>query len=136
MAFGGFDVLHLGHVQFLKEAKKKGDELVVVVARDRVLRHVKHHEPYFKEAERLELLSSLKCVDRAILGDQHNTLLPIKWERPQVIVLGYDQPKRIPELRRELLAMGIRIEKIVRAKPYGTRRHKSKKVKHYFERFV
>ncbi len=136
MAFGGFDVLHAGHLSFLRQARKQGDELVVVVATDRVLEKVKGHEPYFNQQERRQLVASLKFVDKAILGDKNNTLLPIKWERPDVIVLGYDQPKQVGELRRELAEIGVRVKKIVRTKPFKVRKHKSSKVKKYFERFV
>ena len=136
MAFGGFDVLHAGHVHFLQYAKRQGDYLIVVVATDRVLKKVKRHDPYFSQEERRRLVGSLKFVDKAILGDKNNTLLPIKWERPDVIVLGYDQPKQIGDLRKELAAIGIRVKKIVRAKPFAAHKHKSSKVKKYFEQYI
>ncbi len=134
MAFGAFDVLHLGHVHFLRAAKRLGKKLVVVVARDKVIRRVKGRKPYFNEAERFQLVSSLRPVDKAILGDEGNTILPIVWEKPDVICLGYDQPKKIKELRRELLEVGLH-PKIVRLKPYNPERNKSSKIKAYFEKF-
>ena len=135
MAFGAFDVLHLGHVSFLKQARKLGKKLVVVVARDSVILKRKKHRPYFDERERLQLVSSLRFVDRAILGDEGNTILPIVWEKPDVIALGYDQPKGIAELRHELDAVGLH-PRIVRLKPYRPQKNKSSKVKAFFERSI
>ena len=134
IAFGAFDVLHLGHVHFLERAKKLGDYLVVVIARDSVIRKVKNHEAVFNEKERRHLVSSLKCVDRAILGDKKNTIIPILNEKPQIIALGYDQGKRIPTLWKELKEAGFRPEKIVRIGSFKTRRHKSSKIKICIER--
>ncbi|MFH1106914.1 MAG: adenylyltransferase/cytidyltransferase family protein [Candidatus Micrarchaeota archaeon] len=135
MAFGAFDVLHLGHISFLEQAAALAETLVVVVATDKVIRKVKGRAPYFNQEERLKLVSSLRCVGKAILGDEGNTVLPIVWEKPDVIALGYDQPKKIGELRKEVAEVGL-TPRIVRLKPFGERRHKSSKVKAYFERFV
>ena len=67
MATGIFDILHTGHLHFLGEAKKLGNELVVVVARDSTAKKQKH-EPIMSENMRLEMISALKIVDRAVLG--------------------------------------------------------------------
>ena len=61
MASGVFDILHTGHVHYLSEAKKLGDELVVVVATDATVKRRKHM-PIIPEKMRLELVSSLKKV--------------------------------------------------------------------------
>ena len=66
MAQGTFDVLHPGHVHYLKKSRELGDELVVVVARDSRVSEKK--DTYFNEDERREMLESLEVVDRAILG--------------------------------------------------------------------
>ncbi|EQD57472.1 glycerol-3-phosphate cytidylyltransferase, partial [mine drainage metagenome] len=67
MATGVFDILHLGHIHFLKESKKLGDELYVVVARDSTAGK-RGKTPVFNETARLQLLSELKLVDHAVLG--------------------------------------------------------------------
>ena len=69
MASGVFDILHPGHVMFLREAKKLGDELVVVVARDSTVMKFKH-KPIMPENVRRFLVESLKPVDRAVLGHE------------------------------------------------------------------
>ncbi len=56
MATGVFDILHLGHLHYLEESKKLGDELVVVVATDKTVRRRKH-EPITPEKMRLEMVA-------------------------------------------------------------------------------
>src|SRR3989442_13457248 len=90
MATGVFDLLHPGHVAFLREARGLGDELVVVVARDSTAKRVKH-TPITSESHRLEMVAALKPEDRAILGnegDNHEILDEI---RPDLNDLGYHQ---------------------------------------------
>ena len=64
MATGTFDLLHLGHIYYLKEAKKLGNKLAVVVATDVTVRNLKH-EPINPEEIRLNLIKELKIVDEA-----------------------------------------------------------------------
>lgn len=90
MASGVFDILHPGHIFFLEEAKKLGDELVVVVARDSTARKLKH-QPIMSEDIRLKMVSSLKPVDRAVLGHEDDIFKTVEEIRPDIIVLGYDQ---------------------------------------------
>ncbi len=90
MATGVFDILHLGHLHFLNESKKLGDELVVVVARDSTARK-NGKEPIFDEASRLSMVSALKCVDRAILGHEGDIYRTVEEVMPDVITLGFDQ---------------------------------------------
>src|SRR5256885_9042397 len=71
MATGVFDLLHPGHVYFLREARALGDELWVVVARDTTARKFKH-EPIMPEAARFQMVEALKPVDRAVLGHEGN----------------------------------------------------------------
>ena len=64
MATGAFDILHMGHIYYLKEAKKLGDELVVIVACDSTIRKLKH-EPVTSEKMRLLLIWQPKIRLRA-----------------------------------------------------------------------
>src|SRR5439155_1741679 len=90
MATGVFDLLHPGHLYFLREARKLGDELWVVVARDRTARRFKH-EPITPEDSRLQLVEALKPVDRAVLGHEGNIYDILDEIRPDVIAIGFDQ---------------------------------------------
>ena len=105
MAAGVFDLLHLGHIHYLTEARKFGDELVVVVATD-VMVAKRKHQPIIPQEQRLALVAALKPVDAAILGspiDQYATVAAIK---PDVIALGYDDYHRADDLRAELKKRG------------------------------
>jgi len=95
LASGTFDLLHLGHVRFLEEAKKAGGkdaELIVIVARDSTVKARKGKKPVMPEDQRRALVESLKVVDEAILGLEDfsidNVIEKIK---PDVIAVGHDQ---------------------------------------------
>ena len=90
MATGTFDILHIGHIYFLKEAKKLGDELVVIVACDSTVRKLKH-EPVTPEKMRLQLIRELKIVDDAFLGQKDDIYKIVEEIKPDIIALGYDQ---------------------------------------------
>lgn len=112
MASGVFDLIHLGHVHYLEEAKKLGDELVVVVARDSTVRKEKH-EPITPEEFRRDLVESLKPVDRAVLGGEGDMFKVVEELRPDVIALGYDQYHDTERIEAELKKRGLDI-KVVR----------------------
>jgi FAD synthetase len=113
MASGVFDILHLGHLHYLEESKKLGDELVVVVATDTTVRKRKH-EPITPEKMRCELVASLKPVDNAVLGREGGDIFEIvKDLRPDIITLGYDQPFDQQNLEKELAKRGLKV-KVVR----------------------
>jgi FAD synthetase len=94
LASGVFDLLHLGHVRFLEEAKKAGGpnaELLVIVARDKTVQERKGRKPVVPESQRCALVASLKIVDKAILGyEDFNMGEVIEKINPDVIALGYD----------------------------------------------
>jgi FAD synthetase len=115
MATGVFDLLHPGHVYFLTEAKKLGDELVVVVARDQTARRLKH-ETYVPEHMRREMVEALKPVDRAILGSTTDIYETVVSERPSIIALGYDQVWNEREVEAECARRGVPV-KVVRIGP-------------------
>ena len=95
LASGTFDLLHLGHVRFLEEAKKAGGkdaELVVIVARDSTVKARKGKKPIMPEDQRRALVESLKVVDEAILGWEDFSIdKVIEKLKPDVIAVGHDQ---------------------------------------------
>lgn len=109
VATGVFDIIHLGHVHFLEKAKDLGDELVVIVARDKTARKMKH-DPITPEGMRVELVQSLKPVDRAVLGYEDDMYRIISEVRPDIIALGYDQKFDEKELERELKKRGLTVQ--------------------------
>jgi FAD synthetase len=127
MATGTFDLLHMGHIYYLKEAKKLGDELFVVVARDSTVRKLKH-EPVTPEEMRIGLIRELKMVDEAVLGNEDDMYAVLKEIKPDIIALGYDQIHDEEKIRKELKKRKLDA-KVVRLPKYskiedlnGTRR--------------
>ena len=90
MATGTFDILHMGHIYFSKEAKKLGDNLIVIVACDSTVRKMKH-EPITSEKMRLQIIKELKIVDEAYLGRRDDIYKVVEEIKPDIIALGYDQ---------------------------------------------
>ena len=110
MASGVFDILHTGHISYLEQAKAMGDELYVVVASDDTVRKRKH-EPITPEGMRVRIVSSLKPVDKAILGNSGGDIYSIlDIVRPDIIVLGFDQTFDEKELESDLRSKGFDIE--------------------------
>ena len=95
LASGTFDLLHLGHVRFLEEAKKAGGknaELIVIVARDSTVKARKGKKTIMPEDQRRALVESLKVVNEAILGwEDFNIDKVIEKINPDIIAIGHDQ---------------------------------------------
>ncbi len=93
LAFGTFDKFHVGHQWFLQEAKKYGDRLVVVVARDHNVQLVKGRLPKYNEQDRLATVQGFSAVAEARLGleDYSKKDTIIATVNPDIICLGYDQ---------------------------------------------
>ncbi|MFA4967275.1 MAG: D-glycero-beta-D-manno-heptose 1-phosphate adenylyltransferase, partial [Candidatus Margulisiibacteriota bacterium] len=88
---GCFDILHLGHVRYLKEAKKLGDVLIVGLNSDSSVRKLKGPDrPYISELERAEILASLECVDYVVIFPETRPDNLIKIVKPDIHVKGGD----------------------------------------------
>ncbi len=125
MAFGTFDTLHPGHTHVLKEAKKLGDHLTVIVARDATVLKVKGKKPVFNEKTRLKNLKQLGIADKVRLGNLGNKYQVIIDEQPDVIALGYDQKFFVDDLK-SIVGKDVRI---VRLKSYKPKIYKSSKLR-------
>lgn len=126
MATGVFDILHLGHVYFLQEAKKLGDELVVVVARDSTARKLKH-QPIMNEDVRAKMVAALKPVDKVVLGHEGDMFKTVEEIKPDIIVLGYDQVFDENYIINECKKRGlnvkvVRLQKFTESDLNGTRK--------------
>ncbi len=128
LVFGTFDILHPGHIKLFREAKKYGDYLTVVVARDKTVKEVKDREPKYTEDERLAHVSEMNVVDQAILGSEYDKYDVIEEVNPDFICLGYDQKDFTSDLEDEIKKRGLDV-KIVRLKPYKEDKFKSSKLK-------
>jgi D-glycero-beta-D-manno-heptose 1-phosphate adenylyltransferase len=87
---GVFDLLHPGHIRYLKEARALGDALVVAVNSDRSVRANKPGRPINTQAERAELLTALSSVDVVTIFDEETPLGVITRIQPDVLVKGAD----------------------------------------------
>jgi FAD synthetase len=105
VATGTFDILHPGHIFYLEESKKLGDELWVIVAREKNVVH--KPRPIVSEDQRLRVIQSLRCVDHAILGDFTDMYKPIMEINPDIITIGFNQKWSEDKLKAEMHERGI-----------------------------
>lgn len=122
LAAGVFDVLHLGHVKFLEEAKKAGGrnaELVVIVARDKTVENRKGEKPVISENQRRALVESLKVVDEAILGyEEFDIGKVVEKIKPDVIAVGHDQKNISDNVKKVVAERGMKI-RVVKIGKFG-----------------
>lgn len=122
LASGTFDLLHLGHVKYLEEAKKAGGrhaKLVVIVARDKTVQRRKGAKPVMPEEHRRALVESLKVVDEAILGyEDFDIGMVIEKLKPDVIAVGYDQEGIEQQVRRAVAQRNLPV-KVVKIGKFG-----------------
>ena len=111
MATGVFDLLHPGHLYFLEQARRLGDELVVVVARDQTARRLKR-EPYVPEHLRRQMVEALKPVDKAVLGSSTDIYATVVDLKPQIIALGFNQVWNEKEIEAECARRGVPVKVI------------------------
>jgi rfaE bifunctional protein nucleotidyltransferase chain/domain len=88
---GVFDLLHLGHVSYLRKAREQGDHLVVGLNSDASVKRLKGpRKPLLPLAERAEMLLALSCVDDATFFEEDDPYRLIQTLRPDVLVKGGD----------------------------------------------
>ena len=110
VATGTFDILHPGHLFYLEESRKLGDELWVIVARERNVVH--KPRPIVPEEQRLKMISGLRCVDHALLGDMEDMFRPIADIDPEVVTLGFNQKFSEEKLIAQMRERGIRADDV------------------------
>ena len=115
MAVGVFDLLHAGHLHYVEQAKRLGDELVVVVAHDDTVRKQKH-EPITSHELRCRMVSGLKPVDTAMVGNPPTSPIfdILDVVKPDIIALGYDQKHSVDAIREGLDGHGHSHIEVVR----------------------
>jgi len=122
LAAGKFDILHLGHLAYLEQAKAlagKDGELIVIIALDKTIERERGAPPVFPQEQRRRIVEALGFVDRAIIGldTEDHTEIVIK-TKPDIIALGYDQYTNLKRLEQRISEMGlhtkvVRLEKMV-----------------------
>lgn len=123
MAFGTFDILHPGHINFLNQAKEYG-QLIVIIARDKTVKQVKGRLPKYGEKQRLKAIKGLNLTHKAILGSLGDKYAAIKEYQPDIICLGYDQTYFVEQLKKLKLKI-----KIIRLKSFKPNQYKTSIIK-------
>jgi len=90
---GCFDILHAGHVKYLKQAKRLGDILIVGLNSDRSVSAIKPGRPVNSEKNRAEVLAALTSVDYVVVFHEKTPYSLIKALKPDVLVKGGDWKK-------------------------------------------
>lgn len=126
MVFGTFDGLHLGHLNFFKQARRLvlGGHLIVSVARDRNVFKIKGKYPVLGEKQRVTLVKKSKLAHKVVLGGLKDYLPHITKINPDIIALGYDQKAYVKNLKKDITKRFLKI-KIVRLKPYKEKIYKN-----------
>ena len=115
LAGGVYDVLHLGHLAALTEAKTLGDVLVAVVATDVTVGMLKGRKPVFPEQDRRALVEGLKPVDKAIVGYEdvgmgyEEVLMEVM---PDIVAFGYDQENLESSVREIIQRHNLKIQMV------------------------
>lgn len=122
MAFGTFDCFHPGHLFYLEQARRQGDKLIVVVARDVNVARIKGSRPKQNENIRLARIKELDVVDKALLGNEKDKLRVVEENQPNVIALGYDQQVDVKALEKRFKG------EIVWLKAHKPEKYKSSKI--------
>ena len=117
LAAGKFDILHLGHIAYLEQAKElagEDGELIVVLALDKTIERERSAPPVFPQEQRRKIVESLVFVDRAVIGlDTNDHSIIVEQIKPDIIALGYDQYTDISALEKHFVEKGLNT-KIVR----------------------
>jgi len=126
---GVFDILHVGHIHFLKQAKSLGDELVVIVANDATVERNKGRKPVNTAEDRAELLRAIRYVNEVYVGSPN----AIDYElvrriNPDIVAIGPDQTFNCGRLKEELRRNGIEAEVIRIPYLYKKDRAKTSKI--------
>lgn len=124
--FGTFDPLHLGHRRAFAQAKRLGERLTVVVARDSAIVSGKKRTPNATESERLAYVAADSSVDEALLGDtdpsSYNLLKRVPFD---ILALGYDQVPSDDEIRSLLETHALSHVQVVRLAAHSPSTYKS-----------
>jgi len=121
---GTFDIIHPGHIEFLREASRLG-RVYVSVARDKNSEKIKGRKPINDEEQRLEVVKSIRYVYDAFLGDEKDFIKSVERVKPDIIFLGPDQHVNIDEFKKELEKRGINAEIVKMSERINKWKHSS-----------
>ena len=119
---GVFDIIHPGHVRYLRDARALGDLLIVGINSDRSVKALAKapNRPINPEAERVEVLSALASVDAVVIFDEDTPRAIISALQPDILVKGADWGENAIVGRDIVEARGGRVARIAIAEGYST----------------
>ena len=107
---GCFDILHVGHVRYLREAKKTADVLVLALNSDSSVRSIKGEKrPLMNEKERAEIIAALEFIDFVTIFPELTPLELINYLKPDILIKGGDWPEEKVIGREEIKKWGGRV---------------------------
>jgi len=118
MTGGTYDILHIGHLFTLEQARFLGDVLVVVLATDKTVERLKNRLPTNTMNDRATVLEGVKNVDAVVKGSETDFMSTVDLIDPDIIALGYDQAEEEKSLYKSISARGHSHVKIIRMKKY------------------
>ena len=122
LANGCFDVLHAGHVRYLKAAREQGDVLIVGVNSDASAAKLKGPgRPILRDLDRAELVAALDAVDYVVIFDEPDVRALLEELRPDVHAKGTDYTAETVPEREESARLGIRVAIVGDPKGHSTR---------------
>lgn len=129
---GCFDILHVGHVCYLRKARKTADALVLALNSDSSVRSIKGEKrPLVNEKERAEILAALEFVDFVTIFKESTPLKLIKYLKPDILIKGGDWPEEKVVGREEVKKWGGHVEIIPEVKGKSTT-NIVEKIKHIY----
>jgi D-beta-D-heptose 7-phosphate kinase/D-beta-D-heptose 1-phosphate adenosyltransferase len=118
---GCFDILHVGHVRYLREAKKTADVLVLALNSDSSVRSIKGEKrPLMNDKERAEILAALEFIDFVTIFRELTPLELINYLKPDILIKGGDWPEEKVVGREEIKKWGGRVAIIPEVKGKST----------------
>ena len=121
LANGCFDILHVGHLRYLKGARELGDALVVAINSDMSVRRIKGEgRPIMNEEERVAMVSALRAVDYVIVFDEPNVDRVLDMLKPPVHAKGTDYTEETVPERQNVAAYGGAVRITGDAKDHST----------------
>ncbi len=115
---GTYDIIHIGHLFTLEQARFLGDALVVILATDKNVERLKKHPPNNSLDDRAKVLENVKSVDAVVKGSETDFISTVDLIHPDIIALGYDQAEEEKTLYSSISTRGHSHVKIIRLKKY------------------
>ena len=110
LCHGVFDLVHLGHIEHFKSAKKFGDFLIVSITKDKFIKKGPGR-PLFNEQQRMEYLNNIKIIDQVILSNSESSLEVINFVKPDFYIKGPDYKDNFKDKTKKIILEKRAVEK-------------------------